>query len=139
MSDDLLNQPPDPVEDGAGKHRQNESEHSPAHRHELTTDEVERITALEDEFPFLRHSPSRSAATDAERLTGHKDDCPYLFFDQGECNCGASPARERTTGMPKSKDPLHDALVAIFEAIAEREKKTIEEVVAEFVERYEGG
>lgn len=36
-------------------------------------------------------------------------------------------------------DPLHDALVAVFEAIAEREDKTIEEVVAEFVEGYERG
>lgn len=34
-------------------------------------------------------------------------------------------------------DPLHDALVAVFEAIAEREDKTIEEVVAEFVEGYD--
>lgn len=37
------------------------------------------------------------------------------------------------------EDPLRDALVAIFEAIAEREDKTIEEVVAEFVEGYERG
>lgn len=36
-------------------------------------------------------------------------------------------------------DPLHDALVAIFEAIAEREDKSIAEVVAEFVEGYERG
>ena len=43
------------------------------------------------------------------------------------------------TEEPMKHDPLHDALVAIFEAIAEREDKTIEEVVAEFVEGYERG
>lgn len=43
------------------------------------------------------------------------------------------------TEEPMTHDPLHDALVAIFEAIAERADKTIEEVVAEFVEGYERG
>lgn len=34
------------------------------------------------------------------------------------------------------RDPLHDALVAIFEAIAEREEKPVAEVVAEFMAGY---
>ena len=41
-----------------------------------------------------------------------------------------------TEANTDTHDPLHDALVAIFEAIAEREGKSIEEVVAEFVEGY---
>ena len=34
------------------------------------------------------------------------------------------------------KDPLQDALVAIFEAIAEREDKTVQECVEEFFSGY---
>lgn len=33
-------------------------------------------------------------------------------------------------------DPLHNALVAIFEAIAEREEKSVEQVVEEFFSGY---
>jgi dimeric dUTPase (all-alpha-NTP-PPase superfamily) len=33
-------------------------------------------------------------------------------------------------------DPLHDALVAIFQAIAEREEKTVEQAVEEFFSGY---
>lgn len=37
-------------------------------------------------------------------------------------------------------DPLHDGLVAIFEAIAQREDKPVSEVVEEFFSGYlEGG
>jgi hypothetical protein len=36
-------------------------------------------------------------------------------------------------------DPLHDALVAIFEAIAEAEDKTVEQVVEEFFSSYMDG
>lgn len=49
------------------------------------------------------------------------------------------PDRDAATTEESMNDPLHDALVAIFEAIAEREDKTIEEVVADFVEGYERG
>lgn len=36
------------------------------------------------------------------------------------------------------KDPLENALVAIFEAIAEREGKSVDEVVQEFIDGYQG-
>ena len=42
-----------------------------------------------------------NAASESERVTGHKDGCPYLFFDQGECTCGEEPASP--VGTPHSE------------------------------------
>ena len=97
--------------DDAAKKRLTREEHLALINEIANAAEAERKAAAAKR---LNSEPERAI----ERLTGHKNGCPALFFDAGECNCKEPSEADVSASEPQGSAaaPMGDVIASAINA-----------------------